>query len=83
MRWKEYLEKLYEGNDEAIENYVRIEEIYRVEDEIGPSIIKSEFIEAIFDLKSNKAVGIDIKTPNSHGKESFHTKKTATYEQKS
>jgi hypothetical protein len=29
------------------------------EDEIGPSIMKSEFIQAIHDLKLNKAVGID------------------------
>jgi len=59
MRWKEYLEDLYEGNNETTNNIV-IEEMYRVGgDEIGPSIMKSEFIKAIHDLKSNKAAGID------------------------
>lgn len=42
------------------ENYIKIEEINHIEeDEIGLSIIKSEFINVIHDLKSNKAVGID------------------------
>lgn len=52
MRWKEYLQDLYEGNNEITENNIEIEEIYHVgEDEIGPSIMKSEFIKAIHDLK--------------------------------
>jgi len=60
MKWKEYLEDLYEGNSKSTENNIGIEEMYRVgEDEIGPSIMKSEFIKAIHDLKSNKAVGIN------------------------
>lgn len=60
MSWKEYLEELYEGNDEATANYIGIQEIYRVkEDELGPSIIKTELNKAIHDLKSNKKVCID------------------------
>jgi predicted nucleic acid-binding protein len=52
MRWKEYLQDLYEGNNETTENNIVIEEIYHVgEVEIGPSIMKSEFINAIHDLK--------------------------------
>lgn len=60
-KWKEYLEDLYEENKMAIENYTGIEEMFRVEDEIGSSIIKNEFTKAIHDQKSNKAVCIDKK----------------------
>lgn len=62
MRWKEYLEDLYERNDKTTENYIGIKEMYCVdveEDEIGPSIKKNEFIKTIHGLKSNKAAGID------------------------
>lgn len=52
MRWKEYLEGLNEKNSETTENNIGIEEMYRVgEDEIRPSIMKSEFIKAIHDFK--------------------------------
>lgn len=48
---------LYEGTGEAIENYIGIEDFQ--ENEIGLSIMKSEFIKAIHELKSNIATGID------------------------
>lgn len=52
IRRKEYLEDLYEGNNETTENNNGIKEMHRVgKDEIGSSIIKSEFIKAIHDLK--------------------------------
>lgn len=30
MRWKEYLENLYEGNYQVIVNYIGIDEKYRI-----------------------------------------------------
>jgi len=32
MRWKEYLQDLYKGNNETTENNIEIEEMYHVEE---------------------------------------------------
>lgn len=45
MRRKEYLEDFYEENHTASSNYIEIEKVHHIEeDEVGPRIVKSEFI---------------------------------------
>lgn len=42
------IEDLYEGNHLTIGNYIEIEEVHGFEEaEIGPSIMKCEFVKAI------------------------------------
>ena len=59
-RWKEYIEILYdkEGKPEAEEMTVERETSVH-EDNKGPELLTSEIVEAIRDMKRNKAVGVD------------------------
>jgi len=50
-RWKEYIEELYEGE--------KLEEITTYEEETKLPILRSEFELTLYDLKQNKAPGID------------------------
>jgi hypothetical protein len=50
-RWKEYIEELYEGE--------KLEEIITNEEKTKLPILRSEFEVALYDLKQNKAPGID------------------------
>ncbi|XP_049794433.1 uncharacterized protein LOC126204053 [Schistocerca nitens] len=56
LTWKEYLEKLYGGNvqDDMIESEDEVDK-----DELGDSIVRSEFDQALQALKHGKAPGID------------------------
>lgn len=57
-RWKEYIDKLYKGLIE--ENYMNIENIIESnKEDIGPNIIKTEFVKELSELKQGKASGID------------------------
>ena len=55
-RWKEYLEDLYKGSNI---NAKIIGESEVEKDDMGASILRSEFDAAIRDLRRNKAPGID------------------------
>ena len=59
-RWKEYIEKLYDKEGKPEEEEIAVErEAIVPEDCKGPPLLTSEIIEAIKDMKKNKAVGVD------------------------
>jgi len=59
-RWKEYIETLYdkEGKPEARDVEVEVESSVPV-DCRGPELLTSEIMEAVKEMKRNKAVGVD------------------------
>src|SRR5580692_1678316 len=59
-RWKEYIETLYdkEGKPEARDVEVEVETSVPV-DCRGPELLTSEIMEAVKEMKRNKAVGVD------------------------
>src|SRR5579864_8972331 len=59
-RWKEYIEQLYDKAGKPEEEGIAVErEAIVPEDCRGPPLLTSEIIEAITDMKKNKAVGVD------------------------
>ncbi|KAG1714102.1 hypothetical protein GQR58_001748 [Nymphon striatum] len=57
-RWKEYIEELYDKKGKPTEIY--LEEAKTVDEfTIGPTIIRSEVIKAIKDMKPSKSEGVD------------------------
>jgi hypothetical protein len=59
-RWKEYIEQLYDKAGKPEEEGIAVErEAIVPEDCKGPPLLTSEIIEAIKDMKKNKAVGVD------------------------
>ena len=59
-RWKEYIEMLYdkEGKLKAKDVVVEVETSFPV-DCRGPELLTSEIMEAVKEMKRNKAVGVD------------------------
>ena len=57
-RWKSYVETLYDKDEKPNNTMVESEEEV-LDDNIGPSILKSEVVWALKQLKTKKAVGID------------------------
>jgi antitoxin component of MazEF toxin-antitoxin module len=59
-RWKEYIEQLYDEEHKPTEEEIKMEEEDQVqEDSKGPALLESEIREAIKEMKSKKAEGID------------------------
>ena len=56
-RWKEHIEELYQGKE--LDGHVVEREEEVDEDEMGDTILRSEFDRALKDLSKNKAPGID------------------------
>jgi exonuclease III len=59
-RWLEYVELLYDKKGKPEKNSMEVEdEKYVCGDDKGPSVLKSEIMTAIKEMKKNKAVGVD------------------------
>ena len=60
MRWKEYVEELYDKSGKPLEEDFRLEDEDLVEsDQKGPDVMNEEIYAAIRDIKNGKATGID------------------------
>ena len=59
-RWKEYIEKLYDGAGKPSEEQMSIENETEVpEDDKGPELLEQEIVSAIKQLKKGKSPGVD------------------------
>ena len=60
LRWKEYVEELYDKSGKPLEEDFRLEDEDLVEsDQKGPDVMNEEIYAAIRDIKNGKATGID------------------------
>jgi len=59
-RWREYVELLYDKSGKPEVQDMSIEEEHRIGiDEKGPELLESEILQALKDMKTGKAVGVD------------------------
>ena len=59
-RWKEYIEVLYDKDRKPEKDNMKLEESIDVsEDDKGPELLENEILEAIKELNTNKAEGVD------------------------
>src|SRR5277367_1279237 len=59
-RWREYVEMLYDKSGKPEAQDMGIEEEHRIGiDEKGPDLLESEILQALKDMKTGKAVGVD------------------------
>ena len=58
--WKQYIESLYDKDAKPKKEDLKFEEEDEVDmDEKGPTVLKSEILSAISEMKEGKAVGVD------------------------
>ena len=58
--WKQYIESLYDKDGKPKKEDLKFEDEKEVDtDEKGPSVLKSEILSAILEMKEGKAVGVD------------------------
>ena len=59
--WKQYIESMYDKDGQPKKEDLRFEEEEEVDtDEKGPTVLKSEILSAISEMKEGKAVGWTI-----------------------
>ena len=63
--WRQYIESLYDKDGKPKKEELKFKEEDEVNmDEKGPTVLRSEILSAISEMKEGKAVGVDVSQQN-------------------